>query len=328
MATFIPRLTAPSLTDPRFVNYNRGGISICIVMDEKTGSTLPNCVGYAHGRLLEILGATKVNWKIPACNAEDWYYQARQNGMQVGQTPKLGAVCVWRAGNLKDGSDGAGHVAVIEEIKENGDIVVSQSAYMGTLFYTTEITKASGYMYASNRPLVGFVYCGIEFDNKPTPVNPPAPTPSNEIVAGKAVTLNNTDCYTSETTISPYGKKTGTFYLWDDKVSNERIRITNSPNRVGVSGQVTCWCNVKDLNLTGGITPSVSPAPAPKAPLTNKSYPDYPVGSNKYYKIRKSFKDEKSSKGSYRIWNGAFNIWTTNKAAGYHVYDNEGNQLD
>ena len=68
---------------------------------------------------------------------------------------------MWRAGNTHNSADGAGHVAVVEEIKANGDIVVSQSAYGGHEFYLSILTKMSGYTYSENRPLVGFVYYKI-----------------------------------------------------------------------------------------------------------------------------------------------------------------------
>ena len=63
-----------------------------------------------------------------------------------------------------------------------------------------------------------------------------------------------------------------------------------------------------------------------KAELTATSYPDY-TGSD-YYRVRKSFNDESSSKGSFQIWRYAFNTWNDNEADGYHVYDKDGKQLD
>ena len=231
---YTPRLTAPSKSDKNFIHYSKGGYNTCIMIDKNTGSVLPNCVGYAQGRLLEIMGAKAPNWKLPACNAEDWFEQAQKNGLKTGITPKLGAVVVWKAGQLHNNADGAGHVAVVEEIKNNGDIVVSQSAYGGSKWYLSTLTKASGYIYSANRPLEGFVYCGIEFEQ-------------SDIVAGKKITLNNTSCYSSESAKEAYDTKTGSFYLWDNVVSNGRIRITNKPERVGVAGQVTCWINIVDV---------------------------------------------------------------------------------
>lgn len=78
-----------------------------------------------------------------------------------------------------------------------------------------------------------------------TPVSPE--NPSSSLVAGSTVMLNNTALYSSATAKNKAGSKTGTFYIWSSNVKNNRIRITNAPNRVGVSGQVTGWVNVSDL---------------------------------------------------------------------------------
>ena len=239
---YTPRLTAPAVNDKKFIHYSKGGYNTCIKIDQYTGNVLPNCVGYAQGRLLEIMGLNKVNWKLPACNAEDWFSTAQKNGFGVGKTPKLGAVIVWRAGNTHNSSDGAGHVAVVEQIKPNGDIVVSQSAYGGERFYLTTLTKASGYSYSANRPLVGFVYCGIEFEVEPESELETATV----IKAGMEYILNNTPVYNSETGKS-VGTRSGTYYAWDGNVKNGRIRMTNRLVRVGVSGQVSFFCEVSDL---------------------------------------------------------------------------------
>lgn len=187
MAIFTKRLTAPSLTDKHYIHYTKGGYNTCIIVDNNTGYVMPNCVGYAQGRLLEILQMTKVNWSLPACNAEDWYDKAQENGLQVGQTPKLGAVICWRAGSKHNGSDGCGHVAIVEEIKPNGDIVVSNSGWGGPNFYTKTITKSSGYQYSSSRPLEGFIYCGIEFEND---IQQEEPSNDSSYNIGDVVRLN------------------------------------------------------------------------------------------------------------------------------------------
>lgn len=241
MMKYTPRLTAPSKSNKNFIHYSKGGYNTCIMIDKNTGSVLPNCVGYAQGRLLEILGAKSPNWKLPACNAEDWIEVARKNGFKTGKTPKLGAVIVWQKGKKRNESDGCGHVAVVEKIYDNKDIGISESAYGGCEFWTERITKASGYKFRNGYKFEGFVYCGIEFDNK---------KPSNDIVAGQKVILKNTPCYESETAKIPYGTKSGTFYLWDTTIRNGRIRITNAVSRVGVAGQVTCWINIADVSLS------------------------------------------------------------------------------
>lgn len=159
LTKFIPRLSQPSNTDKHYINYKYGGYNSCIILDN-SGYVMPNCVGYAQGRLLEINGYNKVDWKLPACNAEDWYEKATKNGLSVGKEVKLGAVIVWAKGKLHTSSDGCGHVAVVEEIKEDGSIVISESGYKTFMFRTRTIKppyNLSGYT------LLGFIYPYIEF---------------------------------------------------------------------------------------------------------------------------------------------------------------------
>ncbi len=231
-----PRLTAPAKNNKHYYSndnvFYRGGFG------------MPNCTAYAHGRIAEITG------KYPRIygNAEDWYSAAQKNGYETGASPKLGAIICWKAGRTGNGADGAGHVAVVEQIKPNGDIVVSASAWKSTEFYLTPLTKESGYIYDSTRPLLGFIYCGIEFDPETGDTvteNGAAPA------AGKKVLLKDTPCYSSETAATSYGKKSGTYFLWDSEVRNGRVRITNSAARVGKAGQVTCWINAADAGLDG-----------------------------------------------------------------------------
>lgn len=103
------------------------------------------------------------------------------------------------------------------------------------------------------------------------PTTPTTPS-TNDIVAGKKITLKNVKGYTSETAKTHYGTKTGTFYLWDAVVKNGRIRITNAESRVGVQGQVTCWINVTDIEST-----TSTPTPQPVTPVTPTN-PTYTVG--------------------------------------------------
>lgn len=249
MVKYTPRLTAPSKDNKYFIHYSKGGYNTTIMIDKATGSVMPNCVGYAQGRYREISGDQKI-WSAVgnnlAGNAETFFECAKKAGLPTGKTPKLGAIIVWEG----KGS-AAGHVAVVEEIKSNGDIVTSNSAYNSTHFYIQTLTKASGYLYKTDgsRPLLGFVYQTTEFE-----MDVPQPTPSGSIVAGKAVILNNTPCFTSESSKTAYTTKSGTFYLWDNVVRNGKIRITNAVSRVGVAGQVTCWINAADVGLAAITT--------------------------------------------------------------------------
>lgn len=154
-SNFKQRTTAPSTSDKFYINYTKGGYNTCIILDNSTGFVLPNCVGYAHGRVLELLGKKAVNWKLPACNAEDWIDKAKSNGLKTGNTPKLGAVIVYSKGSKKNSSDGCGHVAVVEQINSDGSIIISESGYKSFIFRTSKVPKGyaiSGYKFE------GFVY--------------------------------------------------------------------------------------------------------------------------------------------------------------------------
>ena len=153
MAKFVKRIAAPSKTDRHY--YSNENIFFAC------GYGMPNCTAYAWGRLYEL---TNVRYTNLCGNAEEWWAAAPKAGLKTGQTPKLGAIICWRSGSATNRADGAGHVAVVEEIMPNGDIVTSNSAWKGTEFDTKTITKASGYQYSSSVPLLGFIYCGIEFE--------------------------------------------------------------------------------------------------------------------------------------------------------------------
>ena len=51
---FTPRMEAPSTTNKYWLRKTHGGVNPCIEI--KNGSVLANCVGYAFGRVYELLG--------------------------------------------------------------------------------------------------------------------------------------------------------------------------------------------------------------------------------------------------------------------------------
>ena len=136
---FKSRTTEPSTTDKYWIHISKGGLNQCIQI--KNGSCIPNCVGYAWGRAYEILGSIP---KLAKTNAELWYGNTK-DGYRRSKEPSLGAIICWSKGKVGVSSDGAGHVAVVEEIKSNGDIVTSNSGYSGKRFWMQTFTKASGY---------------------------------------------------------------------------------------------------------------------------------------------------------------------------------------
>lgn len=153
---FIPRTTAPSRSDPLWRTTGSGGKNPCINI--VGGSCLPNCVGYAFGRFMEILGTTPT---LCRGNAGTWF--GYNDGYQHMQTPQLGAVVCWsRPGH-------AGHVAIVEGINADGSLLISQSGYQtGSTVYdptnsrhfdTETIYPPNYYAYGSSAyHFQGFIY--------------------------------------------------------------------------------------------------------------------------------------------------------------------------
>ena len=150
---FKPRKTAPGTNDKNWLHTSKGGFNSCILISGN--SCLPNCVGYAWGRFRELLGYTP---KLCRGNAENWY--SYKDGYKRGKTPKLGAVICYAKGKAGNASDGAGHVAIVEEIYPDGSILVSQSVYGGARFGTKKLAK--GYAWGS-LTFQGFIYPPVDF---------------------------------------------------------------------------------------------------------------------------------------------------------------------
>lgn len=139
--SFTPRLSAPSYTSKYWYSANPF---------YHAGYGLPNCTCYAWGRFYEILGSKP---KLSLSNAEDWWGHA--DGYQRGQKPKVGAVICWRKGKAGNGADGAGHVAIVEKVYSDGSILISQSGWNSSRFWTATVKngyKMSGYVFQ------GFIY--------------------------------------------------------------------------------------------------------------------------------------------------------------------------
>lgn len=108
---------------------------------------MPNCTCYSYGRAFEILGKKPEGLSLK--NAKYWYNES--TNFEKGQTPKLGAIMCF------DGQ--YGHINVVEEIKENGDLVCSNSNYGGDYFFLSNHTKDSGYNnYDKTLKFQGFIY--------------------------------------------------------------------------------------------------------------------------------------------------------------------------
>ena len=138
-------------TNPYYQSTANGGINGFPLNGGGPGKG-GNCTYYAYSRFSELLGKPATG--LSTGDACSWYNGS--TGYKKGQTPKLGAIAVWQYGN----SSSNGHVAVVEEIKSNGDIVVSEGGWSnqkwyGNNTYSSSNNYATGY---SNGHLLGFIY--------------------------------------------------------------------------------------------------------------------------------------------------------------------------
>ena len=163
---FIKREVAPSYTDKNWIKTTYGGYNRCIKMGSD-GSVLPNCTGYAWGRFLEENFIRDCN--LSRANAENWYGYT-SDGYSRGQTPKLGAVICWHS------TRSGGHVAIVEEIYNDGSILTSNSAYGGKRFYMKTLKASNNYFMGKSYTFQGFIYPPTEF----IPDYPPSPAPKRK----------------------------------------------------------------------------------------------------------------------------------------------------
>lgn len=150
--SYTPRTTRPNDGDPFWTKTTYGGYNTQILGSPRAwnGSVLANCTGYVHGRWME-LGNTGTEYNLSSGHANTYYDYP--DGYERGQEPRLGAVLCLSGGS-------AGHVAIVEEILDNGDIMVSESNYDRTVFEYVRRYKANGYMRAGGSVggFQGFIY--------------------------------------------------------------------------------------------------------------------------------------------------------------------------
>lgn len=106
-------------------------------------NVLCNCVGYANGRFNEIGEYGKCKYQL-VCNAENFIEAAKKLGLKISSTPIQGGIMVWQKGGTLSGGDGAGHVAVVEEVYEDGSIMTSESGWNAWAFKTIRRNNSNG----------------------------------------------------------------------------------------------------------------------------------------------------------------------------------------
>lgn len=190
-------LKAPSLTNKYYIStgwkrppgpgYNR-----CITYVD--GYCLPNCVGYAYGRFMEIAGVKECS--LSRANAKDWYPHT-SDGYERGQKPKVGAVMCWRTRGKY------GHVAIVEEVYPDGSVLISESADCGddvmynpsnSRHWKTQKVSCKNYTYPSPYAnFQGFIYNPYYKSSQTEPEPEPQPQPEPEPEPEMDITRARTD---------------------------------------------------------------------------------------------------------------------------------------
>lgn len=166
---FKARTTRPEKGNKYYITKANGGYSYAIKGNptDKYCDVLSNCVGYAYGRFNEIGGYGSCKYLSPT-NAEN--FMQYKGSCKTGMTPKLGACMVWQKGNTFLGSDGAGHVAIVEKIISQTEIVTSESGWGSSIPFWTQTRKKGNGNWGQNSSykFLGFIYNPAVSDNDTT----------------------------------------------------------------------------------------------------------------------------------------------------------------
>ena len=151
---FTKRTSKPSKGN-KFYTRKPKGYNTCVKGNPKDAcDALANCVGYAEGRFNEIISEALNKEVFPYdtlyCNAENFIEKAKSVGLKISDVPTTGGIMVWQKGETLKGSDGAGHVAIVEEVLERDSnwnptkIYTSESAYGSTAFFNSTRSNTNG----------------------------------------------------------------------------------------------------------------------------------------------------------------------------------------
>ena len=111
-----------------YIEKKHGGFNPCIAGNDKyklrpfEGSVLPNCTGYACGRMNEKLNSGSCKYLGNYKYIEDLIKDAKKDGLNTGSEPKEGAAICW-------GSADKYHIAIVEEVTNGSEILISESGW-------------------------------------------------------------------------------------------------------------------------------------------------------------------------------------------------------
>ena len=221
-ANFTPRLVSPRVdndveNDKYWLRTSHGGLNPFPLPGTSgiAGDTLPNCTAYAWGRFYEIIGSKP---KLSTGNAEQWFLKT-SDGYERGQTPALGAVICWQKGATTnpDGDDGAGHVAIVEQINSDGSIVTSESGWKSSSYWwtTTRRNDDGNWNGGSGYKFQGFIYCPAVTASPNAVVSDNVVTSDNAEINGDSIAISKADVINKDNYLTESEMKINARYIWN-----------------------------------------------------------------------------------------------------------------
>lgn len=170
--------------------YGGGDNGDPITSPQSGANVLPNCVGYAVGRSLEIYNeitgnnptSSRLNPfnSFAGYNGDGWFQRAIDLGYQTGNVPREGAIACYS-------SSYTGHVCIVESVDtSNNTCSTTESGWGHYVWRQNTIRGANNWLsdsMGSGYSFQGFIYNPVV----PEP-EPPTPTPSPT----NAIVLNGT----------------------------------------------------------------------------------------------------------------------------------------
>ena len=303
---FFIRNSKPS-GNKNFMTTGSGGWNTCIkgYPNDPNANVLANCVGYASGRFNEIInearGTTGCTYKYLNCNAENFIERAKSAGLEIGTTPRVGAIGCAMKGSTLNGGDGAGHVWIVERVYSNSSTYTSESGYGSTAFWNQNRSNSNGrWGLSSGYTFRGYIYLPADVqkvvDGK---VNPPAPTPtpgpSDKFNIGDKVVING-PLYVSSNASSPSGSVS-------NKVTEITRKAVGAAHPYNTSGDLG-WMDESSIKKYEEPKPTPTPAPTPKPLAVGDTVKIVGTGNGSSYGTSNTAYGIGWTRQILRIWDG------------------------
>lgn len=155
MTIITPKYTTPSRSNKYYIAKAAGGYNPSGLSYPYYPFVMPNCVSFAWGRFSEILGEP---CKLQQANGGQMF-SVNKGVYETGDVPAIGAMACWAMPGE------AGHVAIVEEINEDGSIYTSNSGWGWQSKYSENQwvrkvhgTKSNGWTDWGGYIFQGFIY--------------------------------------------------------------------------------------------------------------------------------------------------------------------------